>query len=139
MLCAEEEVESENMAKEDLNKFRELLTSDADFQTKFRIAAEQYTGEKNEKAVFDNLLKPFAEENGLSATYEEFSEFISAFSRGSDSEISEDELAQVAGGKGSGAFVCGLIGGGFGSTNEYDTCVVVGFGLGICVIEGASY
>ena len=127
------------MAKEDLNKFRELLVSDTDFQAMFRKAAEEYTGEQNEKAVFDNLLMPLAEKFGLSASYEEFSEFISSFTRGSDEEISEDELAQVAGGKGSGGFVCGGIGAGLGTTNEQkDYCVVIGVGLGACVVEGAT-
>ena len=127
------------MAKEDLNKFRELLISDADFQTKFRKAAEEYTGEQNEKAVFDNLLMPLAEEYGLSASFEEFSEYMRALSSGPAGELSEDELAQVAGGKGSGGFLCGGIGVGLGRTNETgDYCVVGGVGLGACVVEGAS-
>lgn len=93
------------MAKTDLIKFRELLNSDIGFQEKLKKAAEEYTGDQNEKAVFDNLLMPFAEKYGLSASYEEFSEFIRALSGGSDGELSEDELAQVAGGKGSGGFL----------------------------------
>lgn len=106
------------MAKTDLIKFRELLNSDIGFQEKLKKAAEEYTGDQNEKAVFDNLLMPFAEKYGLSASYEEFSEFIRALSGGSDGELSEDELAQVAGGKGSGGFLCGGIGVGLGRTNE---------------------
>jgi hypothetical protein len=39
-----------------------------------------YTGEKDEKAVFDNVLVPLAGEYGLSATYEEFKEFADALS-----------------------------------------------------------
>ena len=127
------------MAKTDLIKFRELLNSDIGFQEKLKKAAEEYTGDQNEKAVFDNLLMPFAEKYGLSASYEEFSEFIRALSGGSDGELSEDELAQVAGGKGSGGFLCGGIGVGLGRTNETgDYCVVGGVGLGACVVEGAS-
>ena len=128
------------MAKSDLIKFRELLSSDEGFQEKFRKAAESYTGEQNEKAVFDNLLLPLGEEYGLSASYEEFSEYMSAFSGGSGVELSEDELAQVAGGKGSGVFLCGGIGVGLGLTDDHvkDYCVVGGVGLGACVVEGAS-
>ena len=127
------------MAKSDIMKFRELLISDSGFAEKFSKAAEEYTGEQNEKAVFDNLLMPFAEEYGLSASYEEFSEFVSALSGGSDSELSEDELAQVAGGKGTGGFLCGGPGVGIGRTNENkDYCLFVGAGLGICLVEGAS-
>ena len=128
------------MAKTDISKFRELLLTDADFQEKVRKAAEAYKGEQDEKAVFDKLLTPIAEEYGLSATFEEFKEYTEAFTDGAASELSDDELSQVAGGKGSGAFVCGLIGGGFGSTckNTNDWCMVVGVGVGICVVEGAS-
>ncbi len=49
------------MAKADLIKFRDLLSSDPEFREKFKKAAEVYSGEQDEKAVFDNLLLPFAE------------------------------------------------------------------------------
>ena len=97
----------ENMANSDLTKFRELLNTDAEFQEKLREAAEIYTGEPGDRAVFDNLLVPLAKEYGLSATFEEFTEYIGAFMRGGEKELSEDELAMVAGGKG----VCFAIGG----------------------------
>ena len=49
------------MAKADLIKFRDLLSSDPEFREKFKKAAQVYSGEQDEKAVFDNLLLPFAE------------------------------------------------------------------------------
>ena len=63
------------MAKADIIKFRELLLTDTEFQEKLRKASEAYKGEKDEKAVFDNVLTPLAKEYGLSATYEEFREY----------------------------------------------------------------
>ncbi len=128
------------MAKADIIKFRELLLTDADFQEKLRKAAESYTGEKNEKAVFDNVLTPIAREHGLSATFEEFKEYADSFAAGAEGELSEDELKQVAGGKGTGIFVCAIMGAGFGNTgNPNDNCFFIGMGIGACAAEGASY
>lgn len=131
------------MAKADILKFRELLLSDAEFQEKLRKAGEAYayTGEKDDKSIFENVLVPVAGEYGLSATYEEFKDYIDAFSKETDGELSEDELTQVAGGKGNGAVVCVLGGVGVGllqSEKAKSGCFVLGIGLGICVYEGAS-
>ena len=86
------------MSKQDIKEFQKLLTSDAEFQKKFRAAAEAFTGEQDEKVIFDNLLLPLAKEYGLSVTYEEFRECADALSGGSEFILSEDELEQVAGG-----------------------------------------
>lgn len=136
------------MAKADVLKFRELLFTDAEFREKFRKAAESYTGEKNEQAVFDNLLLPLAEEHGLSATFEEFKTFADNFGR-AEGELSDDELEQVAGGKsgGAGGFSClgvgiGLGGGGGSNGDEVagGGCLALGFGLGnmTCFGEGQA-
>lgn len=122
------------MAKSDLIKFRELLNTDTDFQDKLRKAAESYTGESDDKAVFDNLLVPLAGEYGLSATYEEFVEYLGAFMGDGGSELSEEELAMVAGGKG----LCFVIGGSDGPDAnghvnfdgiEGHACYYVGIGI----------
>ena len=133
------------MAIEDLKKFQKLLISDADFQEKLRKAGEAYTGEQDEKSVYNNLLLPLAKEYGLSATYEEFEEYISGL-RADSGELSDDELEQVAGGKisggGAGAVLCKYIGGGVGAGGTSDTgggaCVAIGFGYGnaLCLILG---
>ena len=130
------------MAKADIIKFRELLLTDAEFQEKLRKAGEAYKGENDDKAVFDNVLIPLAKEYGLSATYEEFKEYTDAFAKDADGELSEDELSQVAGGKGDGAVLCGIVGLGIGHTKlEKGTagCFVLGVGAGICVCEGITY
>ena len=127
------------MAKTDLERFRELLNTDTMFQDKLRKAAESYTGEQGDKAVFDNLLVPLAKEYGLSATYEEFVEYLGAFMGGGEIELSEDELAMVAGGKG----LCFVIGGsngpeadGHASINgvEGHACYYAGIGIILPII-----
>ena len=123
------------MAKEDLNRFRSLLLSDEDFQEKLRKAAAEYTGGKDEKSVFDNLLLPLAQEYGLSASYEEFKEYVSAFTDGTDGELSDDELEQVAGGKdagGLGVGACLGLGGGVGIGAGAE-------GGGVCFIAGVGW
>ena len=136
------------MAKADIIKFQELLNSDSEFREKLSKAAEVYAGGTNGREVFDNLLLPLAQEYGLSATYDEFSEYVSAAGK-ADSELSEDELAQIAGGKGGGIGVgeCLSLGFGFGaggaSTGDDwggGVCVLIGAGIGIfeCIGPGES-
>ena len=98
------------MAYSDLQKFKDLLISDAGFQEKFRKAADSYTGPQDMKAVFDNMLAPLGKEYGLSTTYEEFQKYMDSFS-GAKGELSEAELSQVAGGKdnGSNAAVASIV------------------------------
>ena len=60
------------MAKENAGKFEKLLISDEKLQAKFREAMTAFTGDrKDEKAVFEAVIKPLAEESGLPFTYEE--------------------------------------------------------------------
>ena len=129
------------MAKTDISKFRELLLTDADFQEKVRKAAEAYKGEQDEKAVFDKLLTPIAEEYGLSATFEEFKEYIRAFTDGAEGELSDDELSQVAGGKGFGAAACAKAGIGIGYASKggiSGACFIFGGGSGFVACAGVG-
>lgn len=131
------------MAREDLLKYRDLLLNDSDFQKKFLAAAEKYDGDRDEKAVFDKVVLPLGKEYGLSATYEEFKEYTDTFASKASAELSEDELAQVAGGKGGGLgigkcmlFGAGIGGGGaveksqYGYTPGFGLCLGIGAGVG---------
>ena len=119
---------------EGIRKFEELLRTDETFRKKLQEAEEAYTGEQTEEAIFDQVLVPLAEEYGITGTFEEYKEYIS---RLSDPTMSEDELAQIAGGtsKGGGVDVgmcfgmgigCG-VGGGPGAGN---VCALIGVGYG---------
>lgn len=131
------------MINTDILKFRDLLSSDSECQEKLKAAVEAYTGEQDEKSVFDNLLLPLAKEYGLSATYDEFKEFTGALVGGTEDELSEDELAQIAGGKDSGYGFCFAVGGGdmFGAKSSYAptdmsfyACEAIG--VGFCFTVG---
>ena len=126
----------------DLVKFRELLLTDQGFQSKLKDAASAYTGEQTEEAVFNNILVPVAAEYGIAATYEEFKDYIKELS---DSEMSKDELIQIAGGKtgGLGIAGCYVIGGGTGAgagSGSGGVCLLFGVGWGYynCTGEGEA-
>jgi len=127
---------------EGLKKFEELLKSDATFQKKLKNAVESYTGEQTEQAVFEAVLVPLAKEYGISATFEEFKEYVAIIST-EDRELNEDEVSQIAGGtKGIGMGTTACLGIGVGVGGSYidstSVCAIVGFGSGAdaCVGEG---
>ena len=130
---------------ENLEKFRKLLLTDGEFQKKLVSANEAYAGEKTEKAIFENVLVPVAEEYGISATYEEFQQYISDLA---SLNMSDDELAQIAGGdKGyNGGGLCGadckILGAGFGvgaGEKSGNICLVIGVGYGETVCAAVGY
>lgn len=127
---------------EELKKFEELLKTDSVFQEKLKTAMESYTGEQTEQAVFGGVLVPLAKEYGISATFEEFKEYVADIST-EDRELSEDEVNQVAGGtKGIGIGTTACLGIGVGLGGNYGSstsvCAIVGMGGGAdaCVGEG---
>lgn len=128
------------MSNEVFKKFQELMNSDAVFQDKLHKAAEQYQGDPADaKAIFEGVLLPLGEEYGLSATFEEFSEYMGAFMGPEGGELSSDELSQVAGGKGGGAGAggCLVIGIGIGAGGAGSSSSPVNGGL--CIALGIGY
>ena len=128
---------------EGLEKFAELMKTDEEFQNKLKTAAEAYSGDKNDvKAFFEAVLVPLGQEYGISATYEEFSNYIEARA---NTEISPEEIKQVAGGKSGNGFgigACYRVGVGIGYTGNDErsnTCMVLGSGdtAGTCAGSGS--
>lgn len=121
-----------------IRKFRELLLTNGEFQQKLKTAAEAYTGEQTEEAVFQEVLVPLAAEYGISVAYEDFHAYLN-----SDPEMDRDELAQVAGGtKGLGANACWVVGIGLGgSSSDHVPNLCIGVGAGTttaCAGEGVD-
>ena len=84
------------MAKENVMKFEERLMKDDEFQKRLEEAVKAYNGDQtDEKAVFDAVIVPLATEEGLTFTFEEFSEVRKAVS---DGELDPKEMKAVAGG-----------------------------------------
>ena len=89
------------------NKMKELLLSDEEFRGKLKAAYEAYKGDQTDESVFNEVLVPLAAEYGITATYDEYKEYIRSVP--DDEELSPEELDQVAGGdkmKGFGGAVC---------------------------------
>lgn len=114
----------EDDMNQDIQKFRELLLTDTEFQQKLQAASEAYTGDQSEEAVFNAVLVPIAAEYGITATFEEFHTYISGLD---GAEMSKDELQQVAGGDKytTSSLTCDGVGIGFG-TDENGECIVIG-------------
>ena len=134
---------------EDIRKLQKLLLTDEDFQNKLKAAAEAYDGEQTEEAVFNGVLVPLAAEYGITATFDEYKEYMSGLNELeiSELELSEEEMSQIAGGKpdggGLGVTDCKGVGGGvgaLGSSGGAGICALVGIGWGrqACITGGWS-
>ena len=126
---------------EGMEKFRKLLLTDEDFRNKLKEAVESYNGEKTEEAVFNNVVVPLAAQYDITATYEEFQSYQEHLAN-ADTELNQDEVAQIAGGKdiwGAGSEVCYYVGAGCGGTS-HGACFLVGGTDGArietCIIRG---
>ena len=133
----------------DIQKFWEMMQTDKQVQEKLRAASEAYTGEQTEEAIFEGVLVPVAKEYGISATFEEYKAFLDQLFKSQSqgkSQLSEQELEQVAGGSGKetnygvGAVAC--YGFGVGLGNPTGLCVGIGVSdgrQGACMGKGTVY
>ena len=126
------------MAKENAKKFEELLVSDEKLQAKLRAAADSYTGDKkDEKAVFDAVIVPLANEANLPFTYEEAREYAME-----NRELSLDEGNAAAGGNADvdgGTSWCFWIGGGDDPDAEACGAFTPETGFGACAFIGVGF
>ena len=81
---------------QDLQNFNILLEKDTKLQEKVKSAAENYGGEKTQKAIYTNVLIPIAEEAGFHFTWEDIQEYALQISS-SIQDLNGDEMDQVAG------------------------------------------
>ena len=136
-----------------VQKFVDLLQTDAVFLEKMQDAVGNYSGEQTAEAVFQKVIQPAAEEKGFRFTLEDMQEYIRE-NNDSEQMVSQDEMAQVAGGGtgGLGATACFVIGVGLGLTvshhtddndsdiDEVGTCCIIGLGggAGACWNRGVA-
>ena len=134
--------EGKDDMNKDLDKFRTLFLTDAQFRTRLQDAMSSYNEDQTEEAIFSNILVPIAAEYGISATFTEFKEYMDGLQ---SAEMSKEELSQVAGGKeeinagGAGAGICYVIGAGVGTATgkNYGTaCSFIGLGWGTTYCAG---
>ncbi len=112
----------------DVAKFLEMIQTDTTLQDKVRESAKNYTGEYKDEDVWNDVLSKIVEEEGFSFTFDDYKKYMDE-----NSELSEDELKNVAGGKWG---YCLIIGGSNGGTADAawtgtGACYYVGVGLGV--------
>lgn len=93
------------------------------------------------KQATEAVVIPVAKEAGFDFTIDDLMAYEHELTTISDQELNSDELAAVAAGDGTGGFLCGGLGLGFGQVrldNDYDKCFILGFGVGACFISGSS-
>jgi hypothetical protein len=117
------------MSKENVKRFYEALVKDAGLQEKFKAVSRKYEGQKPDVAqaetIYQKELVPLAREAGYVFTLAELKGYVAAARKPAMREISEEEMAGVAGGN----CAC-LVGGGGKLDGHTCACVVGGGGMG---------
>ena len=104
------------MAKENVKKFLEELSTNKELQEKFMEAQKGYEAEgKGEEEIFEDIVLPIAKEAGFEFTVSEY--HIVQREAMAEKGISEEELENVSGGGfcfligfGNSGGICALIG-----------------------------
>lgn len=88
------------MSVQNIARFMEEVEKNAKLQARIKAAAEAGgCGAKENRNLFEKLVRPFAEEMGLVFTEEEYREFVK--NRTSEQQLSCEDLDRVTGGVGS--------------------------------------
>jgi hypothetical protein len=114
------------MSKENVKKFYEELAKDKVLQAKSRAIGKKYEGqkldEKQTELIYQKELMPLAREAGYDFTLAELKEYAGQSKKPAMREVSEEELACVAGGG------CGCVIGGGGNLDGAACACVFGGG-----------
>ncbi len=127
------------MSKENVKRFYDAMAKDPALQQKSRAITQRHAGQKLDQAqldvIFQQELIPVARGAGYDFTLEELKAYAKETGKIGPREVSEEELAAVAGGA---SCVCVI--GGSGETLDC-TCVGAGWGGGgkcVCVLGGGG-
>lgn len=125
------------MSRENVKRFYESLSRDSALQETFRAAGKRYAGKQPTEAEIDILCEteviPAARAAGYEFTLAELKAYGLEAGKARTGELTDDELACVAGGATCG---CVMIGGGTGEGAW--TCMFVGCGDDhFCCLIGA--
>jgi predicted ribosomally synthesized peptide with nif11-like leader len=121
------------MAKENVAKFYEALSSDAELQAKVKLVNDRYAGKdlsaEEKSKAFEEFILPIAKEAGYEFSMDELRK--AEQQPGAGEEFSDEELAAVSGGLDMQTIgACFLIGAGIGGPcSEFA-------GSGFCLFVG---
>ncbi len=133
------------MSKENVKLFYEALAKDPAMQEKSKAIAQRHQGQKLDPAqldmIFQQELMPLAKGAGYDFTLDELKEYARETGKIGPREVSEEELAAVAGGA---TCACAIYGQGYGTDGDVTcVCPAAGGGKGpgytcVCVIGGGG-
>jgi hypothetical protein len=139
------------MSSENVKLFYKALGKDKALQDKFKAINEKYKGQKPDEAqadlIYQKELVPLARESGFYFTLAELKDYASEAKKPVMRELSEEELATVAGGKFCACVWEGMGNMGAGSPGAPGTCFCFAGGSGnldggkvdcVCVIHGGG-
>jgi predicted ribosomally synthesized peptide with nif11-like leader len=117
------------MSTENIRLFYDALAKDEALQDKFKGLMKKYEGQKPDQqqgdAICEEECLPIAKEAGFDFTLEELAEYRHNAASTTARQLSEDELAVVAGG------LCVCVAVGYGTLHNGDAlCSCVGWGAG---------
>ena len=110
----------------DVAKYMEMMQTDTALQERIKEAAKNYTGEYKDEDVWNDVIGKIVEEEGFSFTFDDYKKYIN-----DNSELSQDELLNVAGGRWG---FCVIIGGSDGGAASASWC-----GAGACYYVGIGF
>lgn len=110
----------------DIKGFVEMIKNETAIQAKIKKAAEEFTGEKTDEAVWTDIMKPIADEAGFDVTFDDYKAYMDEAN--ASGELSEDEMQAIAGGCG----LCIVIGG----SSKPEAVITKGDGLAACCYLG---
>lgn len=118
------------MSRENVYQFETLLNEDGSVRERLKELAEAYGGDReDERAVFEAVIAPLAEEVGLPYTYDEVIEF--AREKDDDEDLTPDELKAMSG----GSYCVSL---GFNDQVSADACNMESIGACACAYAGVG-
>lgn len=121
------------MSVENVREFMKRVTEDESLQAQLKAAQDAYAGDRDDReAVAREVILPVAVSAGLPFTLDDLKAAEKEERQGS--ELSDDELGQVAGGVEENSWGLCV---GFGITGDTTTCVMLGYGH-LCVVAGTD-
>ena len=113
----------------DVKAFVEMIKTDKAVQEQIKAVAETYNGAATDEAVWAEVISPIAEEKGFDITLDDYKAYVDGLVK--ENELSESELANIAG----GFTFCIFVGGSGGKVKQ----AKAEGGVGACYYVGVGF
>ena len=113
----------------DVKAFVEMIKTDKAVQEQLKAVAEAYNGAATDEAVWDEVMKPIANEKGFDITLDDYKAYVDNLAK--ENELSDSELEDIAG----GFTFCLIVGGSGGKVAQAKP----EGGVGACYYVGVGF